>query len=151
MKRDDDATPQVPPRTPDPRGGAEQEGVGALTRRLIREARERVEADRRAAASRGPVTRALLALTLLAVAACVVTGAYGAYNFPDAPIRPKGGGYVGKTGRPRTQAEYESYLSWTVTMWTVFPAAFVTGAAFSYSDARDRRKGRRAPQANRGG
>lgn len=145
MKHDDDVT------RPRPRGVEEPESVGALTRRLISEARERVEADRRAAVSRGPLTRALLALTLLAAAACVATGAYGAYNFPDAPIRPKAGGYAGKTGRPRTQAEYEKYLNWTLAMWTVFPAVFVTGAAFSYSDARDRRKGRRAARAARGG
>lgn len=145
MKHDDEVTRRGP------RGGEGPEGVGALTRRLISEAREHVEADRRAAASRGPLTRVLLALTLLAVAACIATGAYGAYNFPDAPIRPKGGGYAGKTGKPRTRAEYESYLSWTLAMWTVFPAVFVVGAAFAYSDARDRRRGRLTRQAARGG
>ena len=145
MKHDDDLTRRTP------RGGGEQESVGSLTRRLISEARERAEADRRAAVSRGPLTRVLLALTLVAVAACVATGAYGAYNFPDAPIRPKAGGYAGKTGRPRTQAEYETYLNWTLAMWTVFPAVFVAGAAFAYSDARDRRRGRRVTQAGRDG
>jgi len=138
MKRDEEDAAGRTPRG----GGGEPEGAGALTRRLISDARERVEADRRDAASRSPLTRALLALALLAAAACVATGVYGAYNFPDAPIRPKGGGYAGKTGRPHTQAEYESYLNWTLAMWSVFPSAFVAGAAFGFSDSRDRRRGR---------
>lgn len=142
---DDDATPQTP------RAGEEPEGVGALTRRLISDARQSVEADRREAAPRGRLTRALLALTLLAVAAAIATAAYGVYNFPDAPIRPSGGGYAGKTGRPHTRSDYERYLNWSVVMWTTFPAAFVAGAAFAYSDARDRRKGRRVTHATRDG
>jgi hypothetical protein len=92
---------------------------------------------------RGAVTRALLALTLLAVTAAGATAVYGVYHFPDAPIRPSAGGYVGKTGAPHTRGDYERFLRWSLAMWTAFPAAFVLGATFVYSDARDRRRRRR--------
>ena len=92
---------------------------------------------------RGAVTRVLLVLTLLAVMAATATAVYGVYHFPDAPLRPRGGGYVGKTGAPHTREDYERYLRWSLAMWTAFPAAFIMGATFVYSDARDRRRRRR--------
>ena len=143
MKHGDHAAPQTTPRPSAPPGAEEPESAGALTRRLISEARAGVEADRRAAASRSAVTRALLALTLLAVMAAGATAVYGVYNFPDAPIRPGGGGYVGKTGTPHTRDDYDRYLNWSLAMWTAFPAAFILGATFVYFDARDWRRPRR--------
>ena len=134
MKHVDDVTSKTPPRVEEP------EGVGALTERLISEAREHVEAERRVAASRGALTRVLLALTLLAATAAVATAVYGVYNFPDAPIRQSADGYVGKTGRAHTRGDYERYLNWSLAMWAVFPATFIVAAAFAYLDARDRRR-----------
>jgi hypothetical protein len=121
----------------------ETESVGALTKRLIAEARARAEADSRLAASRSTITKVLLVLTLLAVAASVATFAYGIYNFPDAPIRPDGGGYVGKTGHAHTRDHYENYLTWSLTMWSVFPATFAVAFTFGYFDWRDRSRSRR--------
>lgn len=142
-KHVDDAAAKTPPNHPAAPRAEEPEGVGALTGRLISGARARAEAERREAAPRGAVTRALLALTLMLVTAAAATFAYGIYNFPDAPIRPRGTGYVGRTGRPHARGDYERYLDWGLAMWAVFPAAFIAGAAFGYFEARDRRRGRR--------
>jgi hypothetical protein len=143
MKHGEQEPPRPPLRPADPSRAGEPESVGALTARLISEARASVEADRRGAAGRGALTRALLALTLLAVTAAAATAVYGAYHFPDAPIRPGASGYVGKTGAPHTREDYERFLRWSLAMWTAFPAAFILGATFVYSDARDRRRRRR--------
>ena len=88
------------------------------------------------------MTRSLLVLTLLAVTAAAATALYGVYHFPDAPIRPRGGGYVGKTGTPHTREDYERFLRWSLAMWTSFPAAFILGATFVCLDSRDRRRRR---------
>src|SRR5688500_282613 len=117
MKHGEQEPPRPPLRPAAPSRAGEPESVGALTARLITEARAGVEAERRDAAGRGAVTRVLLVLTLLAVTAAAATAVYGVYHFPDAPIRPRGGGYVGKTGAPHTREDYERFLRWSLTMW----------------------------------
>jgi hypothetical protein len=120
-----------------PEGDAEK--VADLVSRMIEKAKRDAEAERVRANSRGPVTRLLLALTIIAAVCAVATGIYGVWNFPDAPIRFKGGGYVGKTGKPHTQAEYEAYIAWKGALLVVFPSPFILGCAFAWADSRSRR------------
>ena len=116
--------------------------MGEIVSDLIADARARAEADRREAASRGPVARLLLSMALLAFVSAGVTTVYGIYNFLDAPIRPAGGGYASKTGAPRTREAYERYRAWTRAMWTTYPATFLLASAFMWADDRGRRKRR---------
>lgn len=41
---------------------------------------------------------------------------YGVVFYVDAPIRPCGESFCGKTGLPHTHAEYESFLRWQETL-----------------------------------
>jgi hypothetical protein len=107
------------------------------------EAVRETEIERQRDRVRGPVAKTLLYLTLVAILLAVVTGCYGIYNFPDAPIRPAAQGYVGKTGKPHTQAEYEGFVAWKKTMFIVFPSALVLGFAFGIAETKGRRKGAR--------
>jgi len=84
----------------------------------------------------------LLALTIVACLLAAATGLYGAYNFPDAPIRRTESGYVGKGGKIHTQEEFEAFTRWRQVMFIVFPSAFVLGFAFGITDAMQRRKQR---------
>lgn len=107
---------------------------------MVGKAKRQAESDRARAQSRGPVARLLLALTVVAAMCAVATGIYGVYNFPDAPLRFKDGGYVGKTGKARTRADYEAYTAWKGRMLIVFPSVFILGFAFALADSRSRRK-----------
>jgi hypothetical protein len=99
---------------------------------------ETAAADERA--SRGPLATTLLVLTILAAASAAVTFVYGIYNFPDAPIRPSAGGYVGKGGKPHTAEEYERFLLWERALLITFPAAFLAGFAYEFSTRRKRKR-----------
>ena len=90
--------------------------------------------------SRGPLARALLALTVAACLFAAATGLYGIYNFPDAPLRLTPGGYVGKGGSPRTREDFEAFVRWERVMFVAFPSAFVLGFAFALADGARRRK-----------
>jgi hypothetical protein len=114
--------------------------VADLFAEMVGKARRNAEAERLRARSRGPVAKCLLALTLIAAACAVATGVYGVWNFPDAPIRFKDGGYVGKTGKARTRADYEAYAAWKGRMLVVFPSVFILGFAFALADSRSRRE-----------
>jgi hypothetical protein len=95
---------------------------------------------REAARARGPLARVLLALTLAACLLAVGAGVYGAYNFPDAPLRQTAGGYVGKYGKPHTREEFEAFVRWKSAMFVAFPAAFLFAFAFALADGAGRRK-----------
>ena len=115
----------------------------ALFDKMVDEVTRRSEVERQAARSRGPVTRVLLALTIVAGLLAAATMFYGVYNFPDAPIRQTAGGYEGKGGRTRTQEDFEAFIRWKKTMIVVFPAVFGFGFALGISDAMQRRQGER--------
>ena len=89
---------------------------------------------------RGPLARILLVLTIAVCLLAAATGLYGVYNFPDAPIRQTGSGYVGKGGKPHTREEFERFILWQQVMFIVFPSAFVLGFAFAITDSAKRRK-----------
>ena len=95
--------------------------------------------EREAARGRGPLARALRALTAAACLAAVVVGVYGVYKFPDAPIRQTAGGYAGKRGKPRTREDFEAFVLWERAMFVTFPVAFVSGFAFALADGAGRR------------
>ncbi|MGH9901377.1 MAG: hypothetical protein ACRD68_06075 [Pyrinomonadaceae bacterium] len=84
--------------------------------------------------------RVLLTLTVAACLLAAATGIYGVYHFPDAPLRPTEGGYVGKGGRPRTREDFEGFLLWKKAMLIVFPAAFALGFACGITDTVRRRR-----------
>jgi hypothetical protein len=127
----DPVTPTLP---------AEAGSVGEVVGGLIAEARARAEAERAEAASRGPATRLLLLLTLVAAVSAGVTTFYGISNFMDAPIRATGSGYASKSGAARTRQDYDRYLTWSRTMWGTYAATFLFGSAFVWADDRGRRK-----------
>jgi hypothetical protein len=114
--------------------------VGMLFKHWAGESRRQTEIDKKEARHRSGLTKILLALTLAAVVSAVGSGIYGVYNFPDAPLRPAANGYVGKLGKPHTAAEFENYLLWKKALLITFPAVFVFGFAFGFSDNRDRRR-----------
>ena len=111
-----------------------------LFRRGVEEAKRQSESEREAARGRGPLARVLLVLTIVACLAAVGAGVYGAYNFPDAPIRRAGEGYVGKYGKAHTREEFEAFVLWKSVMVVVFPSAFVFAFAFAWADGGLRRK-----------
>jgi cytochrome c-type biogenesis protein CcmH/NrfG len=114
----------------------------ALFERMAGEVTRRSESERAQAQNRGPVVRLLLVLTIVMCLAAAATGLYGAYNFPDAPIRETAGVYVGKGGKIHTQEEFEAFVLWKQVMFIVFPSAFVLGFVYGITDAGQRRKRR---------
>jgi hypothetical protein len=129
---------RVPRSRPDP-----LDEVRALCEKMAGDVTRRSKAERQVARSRGPVARVLLVLTIAAGLLAAATMFYGVYNFPDAPIRQTAGGYAGKGGRARTQADFEAFVGWEKTMIVVFPAVFGLGFALVIIDAMQRRKGER--------
>jgi len=61
-------------------------------------------------------------VALVVIAALIL--AYGAFKWPDAPIRETAGGVVGKTGSPHTREEYEMFELWKKSLLVAFPLAF---------------------------
>lgn len=114
-----------------------------LFRRGMEEAKRHSASEREAARTRGPLARVLLVLTIVACLSAAGVGVYGVYNFPDAPLRRAGEGYVGKHGKPHTREEFESFVRWKSAMLVVFPSAFVLAFAFALADGAGRR-GRRS-------
>src|SRR5688572_10661968 len=108
--------------------------------RISSEAARQSRAGRKAARSRGPVTRILLGLTITASLIAAATMFYGIYYFPDAPIRQTANGYVGKGGGTRTREDFQAFLVWKKTLLFMFPTVFVFGAAFGITEARQRRR-----------
>jgi hypothetical protein len=104
------------------------------------EARNRSELEEKEIRPRDRATRIFLALTIGACLVAAATGIYGAYNFPDAPIRQVEGGYVGKGGKPHTPEDFKAFILWEKAMFITFPLAFVLGFAFAITDSRRRRR-----------
>jgi hypothetical protein len=74
----------------------------------------------------------------LSRAVIVVMGAilfYGAYMYPDAPIRPCSIGivttYCGKHGKTHSLADYEGERRWDVVMFIVWPIGMLSIIALS--------------------
>ena len=111
-----------------------------LFRRGMDEVERQSESGREAARGRGPLARVLLVLTIVACLAAVGAGVYGVYNFPDAPLRRAGEGYVGKYGKPHTREEFEAFGRWMSVMFVAFPSAFVLAFAFALADGAGRRR-----------
>lgn len=118
--------------------------VGFVMRKLFNqmedEVKRQTELAREEARLRSPIARVLRVLTLAAFVLAGATLFYGFYNFPDAPIRQKEGGYAGKQGKPRTQEDFEAFILWEKVLFIVFPSAFVIAFASEMVDKRQRRK-----------
>jgi hypothetical protein len=69
--------------------------AGDLYREMSAEAKRLIRDQAAAAGSRSKASRLLVMLTLIAALLAAATMFYGAYRFPDAPIRAAGNGFVG--------------------------------------------------------
>ena len=96
-----------------------------------------------------PVARALGVLTVVAALLAAATLVYGIWYFPDAPIRPVGSGYKGKTGTPRTLEDFTAFSNWLAALLIVFPTAFGIGFAYLFADRRKRAALSRSRATNR--
>jgi hypothetical protein len=138
MKTDDRTPPYAAPEPSDAiRTGASGNLADVVTE-LLAEVRAREAVASNSARSRTPVTRFLLALTMLGVLAAVCTSLYGIYRFPDAPVRQTAAGYVGKTGRVHTPDDFATYGRWTTAMVLTYTLTFGVGLAFAALDRRRR-------------
>ena len=140
MRKTDSGSPDPPPGQPPSEEQGTLDEARDLFDRMSGEAVRQSEVERKEAKLRRPLARILLALTIAASLLAAATMFYGMYCFPDAPIRQRAGGYVGKGGSARTQADFELFLSWEKTMLTVFPLVFVFGFAFGITEVVQRRK-----------
>jgi hypothetical protein len=59
---------------------------------------------------------------LVVIAALIL--AFGAFKWPDAPIRQTPGGFVGKTGLAHTLEDYELFKLWEKSLFVSIPLAF---------------------------
>ena len=64
-----------------------------------------------------------IGIALVIIAAMIL--AFGAFKWPDAPIRQTPGGFVGKTGIAHTLEDYEFFELWQKSLFVSFPLAFV--------------------------
>ena len=136
----DRKSPFAPPRqTSNHQPGLFDEAYD-IFERMKNEAIRRAETDQAHASTRGLFTKLILALTLISALCAIATGIYGVYNFPDAPLRPSGNGYVGKRGSPHTQAEYEAFQTWKRALLITFPTTFILGFAFAIADRKKQRE-----------
>ena len=67
-----------------------------------------------------------IGITLIVIA--VVIMAFGAFKWPDAPIRQTPGGFVGKTGTAHTREDYQLFKLWEKALFVSFPLAFAVNA-----------------------
>jgi hypothetical protein len=105
-------------------------------RKIYERAQELAENDY----PKGPLVKFLTMILLATFIFVVSIIVYGMYNFPDAPLSLKGTGYVGKTGKPHTMAEFENFLLWEKMMFISFSSVFATGFALTLAETRDRRR-----------
>ncbi|HEX5735583.1 MAG TPA: hypothetical protein VF131_22340 [Blastocatellia bacterium] len=63
-----------------------------------------------------------IGVALVIIAALIL--AFGAFKWPDAPIRQAAGGFVGKTGIAHTSEDYELFKLWEKALFVSFPLAF---------------------------
>lgn len=66
-------------------------------------------------------------IALVVIAALIL--AFGAFKWPDGPIRWTEDGLVGKTGLPHTVEDYEMFTLWERWLFISFPLAFVVSFA----------------------
>ena len=130
-------TPANPNPEPSPKDTEQStlDEARVLFDRMAGEAVRQSEAEQQRAKSRSPLLRALLVLTLAAAFVVAVTMFYGAYYFPDAPIRATAQGYAGKGGTVRTQQDFESFVSWKRTLLVAFVMVLVLSVSFGITDA----------------
>jgi hypothetical protein len=119
---------------------AENESVIELASSMIADARTRIEAEHRDAPRHGAVSTIALVLAVLSVLAAGVTTIYGIGWLPgDIPIRQSGDGFVGKTGKAHSRAEFEAYTTWSTAMFVTYPATFALWFLYAAVRKRDRR------------
>ena len=130
MSKSEDESPEAPRKE---HGSFDE--VRELFDRMAGEAARQAEVERKAAKTRRPLAKILLAFTLASSLFAAATMFYGMYYFPDAPIRQKAEGYVGKGGTARKQEDFEAFLQWEKAMLVAFPMVFVFGFGFGITEA----------------
>ena len=81
-----------------------------------------------AARTRPAWVKALIFVGVVLVIAAALSLAYGAFKWPDAPIRQTPSGFVGKTGLAHTREDYELFELWIRWLMVVFPLTFIVNA-----------------------
>lgn len=125
--------PYSPSSAPDPeRPGLFDEARAMYTRYADHAARS-IAQSHESARTRPAWVRVL---TFVGVVLVIIAGlimAYGAFKWPDAPIRQTPSGFVGKTGLAHTREDYELFELWKSGLLVAFPLAFVVniGAAIA--------------------
>jgi hypothetical protein len=117
--------------------------AGALFDALKNGATSRAKQEAAAARSLTAPGRLFLGLTIGAALLAAATMIYGAYMFPDAPITAVGDRFAGKTGAPKSQDDFERFMTWKKTLFGVFGAVLAFAIAFAFTESRRRRFGRR--------
>ena len=111
-----------------------------LFEKMSAEAYRQAENERREAAQRSPLVKALLALTVAACLAAAITFFYGIYAFPDAPLRKSYAGFTNKQGLPRSQEDFEKFKIWEKTLFVSLGSAFICAVAFGIINSREKRR-----------
>jgi len=77
--------------------------------------------------------RVLNVIVIFAVVVTMLTLAFGAFTWPDAPIRQTANGFGGRTGAPYTREDYELFNLWKKSLLVIAPIAFIVnfGAALA--------------------
>lgn len=114
-------------REAEPAGFAEK--VWQIYRSSARHAARDIARSQVESATRPAWLKALnfTGVALVVIAALIL--AYGAFKWPDGPIRWTEDGFVGKTGLPHTLEDYEMFTLWKRWLFISFPLAFIVNVA----------------------
>ena len=80
-----------------------------------------------------------ICVALVIIAALIL--AFGAFKWPDAPIRQSDGGFVGKTGLAHTREDYELFMLWEKSLFVSFPLAFAVSAIAAVAGRKRKKEG----------
>lgn len=84
--------------------------------------------------------KALHIIGIIAVIIAAIILLYGAFSWPDAPIRQTPNGFAGKTGLPHTREDYELFKLWEKSLLIAFPVAFIVNFAAIFIAKRRKQK-----------
>src|SRR5690349_10960002 len=63
-------------------------------------------------------------ITQVVIVCAIITFLAGIIAFYDAPIAPRGGGFMGKWGIPHSEAHYHAFKLWETSILVLWPVMF---------------------------